>query len=135
MNPEEILISLRQRARDILGKPDRLMGLIEQSKNKFKEFGIPDIKSLKNDFLTAIRLLRAYVNGSYRQIPWQSLVMIVASLIYFINPFDIIPDFIPLQGLIDDATVMLFTFKSVQTDLNQFRNWEETEPESDSTSA
>ncbi len=125
MNPEEVLNSLKQRARDILGKPDRLAGLIEQSRAKFKEFGIPNIRSLKKDFLTAIRLLRSYVNGSYRQIPWQSLIMIVASLIYFINPFDIIPDFIPLQGLIDDATLMLFTFKQVQGDLEQYRNWEE----------
>ena len=55
--------------------------------------------------------------------------MIVASLIYFVSPIDLIPDFILGFGLIDDATVLAWTIKACASDLAAFIAWEKTQPE------
>ena len=71
-----------------------------------------------------LRLIRAYYSGMYRDVPWQSLVSIVAAVIYVVNPLDLIPDAIPVIGLLDDALVVAFVLKSVKDDLDAFMEWE-----------
>ena len=73
---------------------------------------------------SCIRLLKAYANGSYRRIPWQSLVMIITAIIYFVMPIDLIPDFIVGLGLIDDAAILAWTMNTVKNDIVQFEQWE-----------
>lgn len=72
------------------------------------------------------RLVKAYASGQYRAIPWKSLVSIVAVLLYFVNPIDLIPDFLPLIGLADDVALTVWLFNSVSRDLAAFESWEKT---------
>ena len=72
------------------------------------------------------RLVKAYASGEYRAIPWKSLVSIVAVLLYFVNPIDLIPDFLPLIGLADDVALTLWLFNSVNRDLKAFEAWEKS---------
>ena len=74
--------------------------------------------------MTLVRLVRAYVKGEYRDVPWETIALAIGALIYFISPIDAIPDFIPVVGYIDDAAVIGFVIASVYTDLNNFRDWE-----------
>jgi uncharacterized membrane protein YkvA (DUF1232 family) len=50
--------------------------------------------------------------------------MALAAVIYFLNPLDLIPDFIPGIGYLDDATVIAFVFSSIRKDLLKFLDWE-----------
>ncbi|BFU96944.1 MAG: conserved protein of unknown function [Nitrospira sp.] len=70
------------------------------------------------------RLLKAWMNGAYKGVSLQTLVAIVASLLYFINPLDVIPDFVPGLGYVDDAALIAWLLKSLAGDLDQFTNWE-----------
>ena len=70
------------------------------------------------------RLLLAFWNGSYREIPWKSLVLIVVAIIYFVNPFDLIPDVIPILGYVDDAAIIGVVLAQIQVDLDDFLDWE-----------
>ncbi len=75
-------------------------------------------------YLTAlIRLLKAYINGDYRDIPWKSIVLVIIGIIYFVNPFDLIPDPLP-GGFIDDAAVIAFVILQIKVDLDKFLDWE-----------
>lgn len=77
------------------------------------------------DSLTAcFRLLRAYATGQYRDIPWASLLSIIASVIYFVMPLDLIPDFLLAFGLIDDAALIGWILGSVKGDIEHFIEWE-----------
>ncbi|HWQ41187.1 MAG TPA: YkvA family protein, partial [Desulfosporosinus sp.] len=77
----------------------------------------------------------------YREVPWQTLVLITAGLIYLVSPVDAIPDFMPLIGFSDDFAVLSAVIISVGRDLEKFLAWEkastaeaevlEIEPESD----
>lgn len=46
---------------------------------------------------------------------WVWLILGVLGLIYIINPYDIIPDFIPVVGWLDDGLITVFTIFSFLT--------------------
>ena len=92
-------------------------------KNKGPIFFVKSIKNLKEDVPTLISLLRSYLKKEYRQIPYGTIVAIAAGLIYFLAPADLIPDFIPGLGLIDDASVIAFCYLSCKNDIDNYSNW------------
>lgn len=75
-------------------------------------------------FLAMVRLLRDYQRAEYRDIPEPNLETIIAALLYFVSPFDVIPDWVPVLGHIDDAFVISLALKSVRSDLDMFMAWE-----------
>ena len=82
------------------------------------------LQKVWDDLLTLTRLLRAWARREYTTVPWRTLVAVTAALIYFLNPFDLIPDFLPTLGLVDDATLVGLVVASIGEDLAQFREWE-----------
>lgn len=79
------------------------------------------VSEVKRDFFDLIQLVRDYVSGRYREIPWKSLVMIVATILYFVNPFDVIPDFIAGLGLLDDITLLQLVMRQLRVDVENYR--------------
>ncbi len=82
------------------------------------------LQKVWDDLLTLTRLLRAWARREYMTVPWRTLVAVTAALIYFLNPFDLIPDFLPTLGLVDDATLVALVVASISEDLARFREWE-----------
>jgi uncharacterized membrane protein YkvA (DUF1232 family) len=68
-------------------------------------------------------LLRAYIQKDYQDIPWKSIILVIAGIIYFVSPFDLIPDFLP-GGFIDDSAILAFVIKQIKVDLDNFMAWE-----------
>jgi uncharacterized membrane protein YkvA (DUF1232 family) len=68
-------------------------------------------------------LLRAWSNRSYRVFPWRSALLLLVVLIYGFSPVDLIPDFLPGVGVIDDLAVLGFLVRSLVGDTRQFRKW------------
>jgi uncharacterized membrane protein YkvA (DUF1232 family) len=117
-----------QKAARILGKPGRLVLLLATFVRKLKQtnFTKDDSVLVKEKFFTLGRLLRAYAQGEYRTVPWKSLLLIVAAILYFINPIDVIPDLLPIIGLSDDFAVLFMVYKSIGDDINKFLSWEKS---------
>ncbi|MES2797712.1 MAG: YkvA family protein [Bacteroidota bacterium] len=72
------------------------------------------------------RLLKAYVQGNYRELPIETLLKILASFIYFISPIDLLPDFLPVLGLTDDLALLVWVVNGIDSDLKKFEEWEKT---------
>lgn len=70
------------------------------------------------------RMIKSAVGGEYKGIPTTVLVGGVAVIIYFITPIDLIPDFIPVIGLLDDASLLAWFMTSIKTELDRFKDWE-----------
>lgn len=68
--------------------------------------------------------VRSYIKGEYREIPVGAIIAVVAALIYFVSPIDLIPDFIPGIGYIDDAGVLGFCFLQFKSDLDVYKEWQ-----------
>ena len=69
-------------------------------------------------------MVRESAAGRYRRLPLRSLVAVVAAIVYFLDPLDLIPDFVPLLGFADDACVVLWVAHRVRRDLDAFLAWE-----------
>jgi len=50
--------------------------------------------------------------------------MIIASIIYFVMPADLIPDLIAGVGYLDDASLLAWTISSFASDIDKFEEWE-----------
>ncbi len=75
------------------------------------------------DLRLFFNLLRDWKSGCYRKIPPKSLLLVIAALLYFLNPLDFMPDFIPLFGMVDDATILAFVIKQIRNDLQAYNSW------------
>jgi uncharacterized membrane protein YkvA (DUF1232 family) len=53
-----------------------------------------------------------------------NIVLIVAAILYFVTPIDLIPDAVPGAGLMDDATVLAFVLAKLELELDRFSTWE-----------
>lgn len=74
------------------------------------------------DFLLLWKLLQEYYAGTYREIPWKAIAAIGFATLYLINPFDVIPDVIPIFGYLDDAAVVGLVLKAFRTEIAQYRH-------------
>ena len=91
------------------------------------------LDELRDGLPVLLRLARAWARKEYGAIPWPSIVAIVAALLYFVSPVDVLPDVIPFFGFIDDAAVVAYVVKSLRADLNSFQLWEASVPSTDSS--
>ena len=64
-------------------------------------------------------MLRDAVSGKFNA-PWVTIATLTATLLYLISPIDVIPDFIPGLGLIDDALVIALCVSIVRIDLRRY---------------
>ncbi len=79
---------------------------------------------VRRDAAALVRMARAAAAGRYRALPKRSLVAVVAALLYFLDPLDLVPDFLPLIGFADDAAVLFWVASRVRSDLDAFLEWE-----------
>ena len=82
------------------------------------------LKSVWEDLMAVCRMLKAWSKGDYQSVPWKTIVLSLATIIYFLNPFDVAPDFIPGIGYLDDAMVLGFVVNSIKKELDKFLRWE-----------
>ncbi len=71
------------------------------------------------------RLIKLSISGEYTELPSTTVVGAVAVLIYFISPIDLIPDFIPVLGLLDDMALLAWFSTSIKHELDKFHAWEQ----------
>jgi len=76
-----------------------------------------------SDLKILFALVKDYIDGEYREIPWYSIASIVAALLYVLSPIDLIPDFIPGVGYVDDALVVAGCLSLVERDLHEYAEW------------
>lgn len=69
------------------------------------------------------RLIRCWLSNTYA-VPVESILMSVGAVIYFVSSFDLIPDSVPVLGLVDDVWVIHFVARANLRVISSFRNWE-----------
>ena len=104
--------------------PNRLRQLVEDAVGKISITPRGPFADTWPYLMGMIRLLRDYHRAEYRDISETNLHTIIAAILYFVSPFDVIPDWVPVLGHIDDAFVVSLALKSVRTDLDTFMAWE-----------
>ena len=70
------------------------------------------------------RLTKAWRNKEYTDVSYATVFLSVAILLYFVSPIDLIPDFIPLIGGLDDVLLLGFLIKIIDKEIERFLTWE-----------
>ena len=83
------------------------------------------------DIKTSFALIRDWFNGSYDKVPARMIASLTGALIYLISPLDLIPDWVPMAGFVDDAAILAFVFQLSKVDLNSYRKWKRRQDEAD----
>jgi len=123
----KVKATYQAKAENIAANRDKLKELLHKASLKISEISaIPAVRESKSQIEVVFRMVKAYYNREYRGISSRSLGLLVLGLLYFVLPVDFIPDFIPVVGYIDDLTVIMAIFKSLNSDVEKFLDWERT---------
>ena len=79
---------------------------------------------IQDSIIALARMLSAWMKGDYKNISTKSVIAVAAALIYFVNPFDLIPDFIPFIGQLDDIFILGLLIKTLNKEIESFMAWE-----------
>ncbi len=99
----------------ILGKEDKMQDKVKDGSG---------LERYAKDLSVLLSLVKDYYQGNYRDIPYKTISAAVVGLLYVLNPIDLIPDFIPFIGKVDDALVLRFCLKLIEKDLNKYKAWQ-----------
>ena len=119
-------------------KESKILNAINKFKSKITKDSIPNfIKKIESgmskmnpkfkgqvqDVLNLIGMLNDWVTGAYRELPWETVLTLVAALIYVVSPIDVIPDVIPVAGWADDAFVVSKILPAISKDAAKYKEW------------
>ena len=104
----------REDIEDMLGKENKAKELSEKA-------GF--LSQYWEDIKTSFAMIRDWFSGGYDKVPTRMVVSLIGAILYFLSPLDIIPDWIPMAGFIDDAAILAFVFKLSEADLKMYRRW------------
>lgn len=132
MNWAKVLFRYLPRARKIVSDPERMEKLAKESFSLLKGEGKLD--EVRREGLLLWKLAKDTVTGHYRGLKKRNLFLIVAGLMYLVNPMDLLPDFLFGLGFADDVGVLMYVFKKLDGEIKAYEAWrnEEAEPASDS---
>ena len=118
---------------------ERIKASVEQGGKNFTQ---ADLKKVMADSATAEKkssylgdqfetfkimwsLLQDYWNGDYKNVPWKLIAAIGFAVAYLVSPIDVVPDFIPILGFVDDAAVFALTLAAFQSEIDTYKEWKE----------
>jgi uncharacterized membrane protein YkvA (DUF1232 family) len=124
-------------AEGYIKQPTRMKTLLTDAYKKASEKN--DVGTLAHEawetLQTMFRLIKASMSGEYTGVPGTTVAAAVAVLIYFLSPIDLIPDFIPVLGLLDDVALVAWFSTTLKGEMDKFHEWELTRPAEVKTSA
>lgn len=100
---------------------DKIFQKRKEIEDKFSSNG--PLGKFWSDLKLLFELVNDYRKGEYREIPWTSIAAIIGALLYVLSPIDLIPDFIPVIGLLDDAAVVALCLRAIDGDLQAYKKW------------
>ena len=107
----------------LVRRPARALELARQAATKLEGAG-GSVDQLRGELATMVAMLRAWASGDYAGVSRSALLSVAAGVLYFVSPFDAIPDFLLGIGLIDDVAVIGYVVKQVRSELAAFSLWQ-----------
>ena len=115
MEKSEVLFSQNK-----LGLLTLLKGALKKVQETAASSNLTVVKLLNRYIVLFSELIKGYVQGTYTKLPLVTLVKITAALLYFVMPFDFIPDFLPFVGFADDLAIVVWVGKAIKDELDEF---------------
>ena len=119
MNRDQILNSYqsyvsKKNADDVVKEQDATLKAIDK---------VSVLAGLMDNIRTAYGMVADATAGRYKGITKTTVALLVGGLAYLALPVDIVPDFIPVAGWLDDAAVLAWIFRQSTVELERYRTW------------
>ncbi|MFC7367543.1 YkvA family protein [Vreelandella zhaodongensis] len=83
------------------------------------------IKRIGRALALFLPMTRDVLRGDFRPIPWSAFGMMALALAYLVMPFDLIPDFLVIIGLVDDVLIIGWLLNRIDQRLSDYRAWKD----------
>ena len=133
MNWAKILFKYLPRAKRIVSDPERMEKLAKESFSLLKGEG--KLAEVQREGLLLWKMAKDTITGRYRGLKKRNLFLIVAGLMYLVNPMDLLPDFLFAVGFADDVGVLMYVFKKLDQEIKAYEAWRDEEAELTSDSS
>ncbi|MFC3927869.1 YkvA family protein [Streptococcus caprae] len=124
-NQKDAMEQVQQRykkAEKLLKDDEKMESFLTKLEKKMK--WIPFLREEFKSLPILISMVRSYWKKDYTRVPFRSIIAIISALIYFLSPLDVVPDWIPFLGQMDDALVIATVWKYVHRDIDDYRQWQ-----------
>ena len=111
-------------AEKILKKEDKIQKLLSDIEKKMKKIPMVGDKFAYVPIFAS--MLNDYFKKRYTQLPVGTITAIVSALCYLVSAVDLIPDVIPVVGLIDDAGIIGACLLLIKEDVDKYISWRNT---------
>lgn len=122
------LDAFNKKASELVNDKSKTLSKIEEGL-KIASANKRALSDVWSQLLLLFSLTKDYAKGNYVDIPKTTIVSVLAALLYFISPIDLVPDFIVGMGFLDDAFVLGFVYKRVSKELLKYQVWKKIEDE------
>jgi uncharacterized membrane protein YkvA (DUF1232 family) len=89
---------------------------------------MPKVSEIPSLLQSTPSMLRDSFKRKYRKTPWGTLTGGIFSILYLLNPLDIIPEALPIIGIVDDTLVFGVFLALLSRDVKKYLLWK-TSPE------
>ena len=104
------------KAQSCLTPPDSLKKLSDELSGYMNKDGL---KNVQSQLVQLYDYVKQLLTKGYYDYKDHTLVLIIAVIIYVVSPIDLIPDYLPAVGLIDDSALVGWLFQKLGDKLNQ----------------
>ena len=115
---ESILNSKSHRAQRIITDPERMERLAKDSFSLLR--GKKKFSEVQSEAELLVNMVKDTIRGRYKGLGKKNVIMIVAGLLYLVNPMDIVPDFIFGIGFADDLGVLVYVISRLSEEIARY---------------
>ena len=118
---KEMLNSGMEKANELLKDNEQISQLVREVQKKVG--GIPVLNDAVKDFPDMVSMVKGYVTKDYTNVSPKVVATIVSAFLYLTSRKDIIPDRIPILGILDDVAVLALALNFVQPEIREYQKW------------
>ena len=106
---------------------DFLNDVFEKEEAINKKMDAAKLKAFADDVKLFFSMLKDFCTKKYTDVPIATIMSVAGTLLYVFLPVDVIPDFIPGIGFIDDAAMIALCLRMAKLDLEKYKTWKESQ--------
>lgn len=131
---QSVLAASAAKAESLLGDHAQVDAVLSQVKAQVADLPGAAVGALQNIPLMA-SMIKGYITQEYTNVSPKVVASVLGALLYVVKGKDIIPDNIPVLGLVDDVAVVALAMKLNEAEIEEFKTWQQDHPQTlDSTS-
>ena len=121
MDIDKIINSYQLKVNAEDAKPENVAQAKDETLNKVKNVSV--LAGLFNNIRTAYDMVSDSVTGKYKGVSKGTRALLAGGLAYLALPIDLVPDFIPVAGWLDDGAVLGWIFARCADEFKKYKEF------------